>query len=107
MAEPIRITPHSEEAEGCVLGSLLIDKDAVVTVAEFLRPEHFYSQINGIIYQAILDLYEERKPIDLVTLKERLRKGKNLSKIGGSSYLTSLVNEVPTAANVEQYGRIV
>lgn len=103
----VRIPPHSEEAETCVLGSLLIDKDAVVTVAEFLRPEHFYKETNGLIYKAILDLYEERKPIDIVTLKEKLKKQKNLTKVGSSSYLTSLVNAVPTAAHVEQYGKIV
>jgi len=107
MPEPVRIPPHNEEAETCVLGSLLIDKDAVVTVAEFLRPEHFYKEANSLIYQAILDLYEKRQPIDIVTLKEKLKKQKNLTKVGGSSYLTSLVNAVPTAAHVEQYGRIV
>lgn len=103
----VRIPPHSEEAEVCVLGSLLIDKDAVVTVAEFLRPEHFYKEANGLIYKAVFDLYEERKPIDIVTLKDKLKKQKNLTKVGGSSYLTSLVNAVPTAAHVEQYGKIV
>lgn len=101
------IPPHSEEAETCVLGAILIDKDAIVTVAEFLRPEHFYSQANSLIYQALLELYEERKPIDIVTLKEKLKKNRALSEIGGSSYLTNLVNSVPTAAHVEQYGRIV
>ena len=103
----IRVPPHSEEAEACILGSLLIDKDAIVAVAEFLRPQHFYDQNNGLVYQAVLDLYEERKPIDIVTVKEKLKKQKNLTKIGGSSYLASLVNAVPTAAHVEQYGRIV
>lgn len=103
----VKIPPHSEEAETCVLGSLLIDKDAVVTVAEFLRSEHFYRDANSLIYKAILDLYEERKPIDIVTLKEKLKKQKNLTKVGGSSYLTSLVNAVPTAAHIEQYGKIV
>lgn len=107
MAEKIHIPPHSDEAESCVLGSILIDKDAIVTVAEFLRPEHFYKQANGLIYKAILQLYEERKPIDIVTLKGRLKKDKNLTNIGGSAYLTSLVNTVPTAAHVEQYGRMV
>ncbi|OGV89961.1 replicative DNA helicase [Microgenomates group bacterium RBG_19FT_COMBO_39_10] len=107
MAEEIRIPPHSEEAETCVLGSILIDKDAIVTVAEFLRPEHFYKKANSLIYEAILHLYELREPIDIVTLKERLKKDKNLEKIGGSAYLTSLVNAVPTAAHIEQYGRMV
>lgn len=58
MAEVSRIPPHSEEAEACVLGSLLIDKNAVVTVAEFLRVEHFYNEANSLIYKAILDLFE-------------------------------------------------
>ena len=107
MAEEIRIPPHSDEAEACVLGSILIDKDAVVTVAEFLRSEHFYQQANSLVYKAILQLYEQRKPIDIVTLKERLKKDRNLTKVGGSAYLTSLVNAVPTAAHVEQYGRMV
>lgn len=103
----IKIPPHSEEAEACVLGSILIDKDAIVAVAEFLRPEHFYESNNGLIYQALLDLYEQRKPIDIVTLKDELKKRKTLTRIGGSSYLANLVNQVPTAAHVEQYGRIV
>lgn len=107
MAEEIHVPPHSDEAEACVLGSILIDKDAIATVAEFLLPEHFYKETNSLIYKAILQLYEERKPIDIVTLKERLKKDKNLTKVGGSAYLTSLVNAVPTAAHVEEYGKMV
>jgi replicative DNA helicase len=103
----IRIPPHSEEAEACVLGAILIDKDAIVAVAEFLRPEHFYNENNGLIFQALLDLYEERKPIDIVTLKDELKKRKILTKVGGSAYLANLVNQVPTAAHVEEYGRII
>jgi len=103
----IRIPPHSEEAEACVLGAILIDKDAIVSVAEFLRPEHFYNENNALIFQALLDLYEERKPIDIVTLKDELKKRKILTKVGGSAYLANLVNQVPTAAHVEEYGRII
>ena len=102
-----KIPPHSEEAEVCVLGSILIDKDAIITVAEFLRPEHFYQPQNQLIYQALLDLYEERKPIDIVTLKEKLKTQKSFSKIGGAGYLTGLVNSVPTSAHVEEYGQII
>lgn len=106
MAE-LKIPPHSQEAEVCILGSILIDKDAIVSVAEFLRPEHFYQGANQLIFAAFLNLYEARSPIDIVTLKEKLKKQKVLTKIGGSAYLTSLVNSVPTAAHVEEYGRIV
>jgi len=103
----IKIPPHNEEAEICILGAILIDKDAIINVAEFLRAEHFYNPNNGSIYQALLDLYEERQPIDLITLKEKLKSSRLLSKVGGSSYLTELINAVPTAAHIEQYAKIV
>lgn len=103
----LKIPPHSDEAEACVLGAILIDKDAIISVLEFLRPEHFYNENNGLIYKAALSLYEERIPIDIVTLSEKLKKQKSLTKVGGMSYLTELVNKVPTAAHVEDYGRII
>lgn len=107
MADNIKVPPHSEEAEASVIGSILIDQDAIVAVAEFLRPEHFYFEANSLIFKAILDLYEERSPIDLVTLTDKLKKNKSLTKIGGSAYLAELVSRVPTSANVEKYGIIV
>lgn len=103
----LKVPPQSEEAEISVLGALLIDKDAIISVAEFLRPEHFYKEPHRLIFQAVLSLYEERKPIDLVTLSEKLKKQKSLTKVGGSAYLAGLVEQVPTAANIESYGRIV
>ena len=106
MAE-LRVPPHSEEAERSVLGACLIDKDAVIAVVEFLRPEHFYDENNGRIFEAILSLYEERSPIDIITLSERLRKQKDLKAIGGTGYLSELASSVPTAANAEHYGRII
>jgi len=103
----VKVPPHNEEAEICILGAILIDKDAIVEVAEFLRAEHFYNPNHGTIYQALLDLYEERQPIDIVTLKEKLKSSRMLSKVGGSGYLTELINAVPTAAHIEQYAKIV
>ena len=103
----LKIPPHSNEAEESVLGSILIDKDAVIAVTEFLRSEHFYNEINGMVYKAMLALFEERSPIDIVTLTEKLKKQKNLDRVGGSSYLADLANRVPTAANVEEYGKII
>lgn len=107
MANDIRVPPHSEEAERSVLGSVLIDKDAVTLVADFLRPEHFYHEAHSTIYDAVLALFEDREPIDLVTLTNRLKKQKKLTTVGGSSFLASLVEAVPTAANIEHYGQIV
>jgi len=106
MAET-KIPPHNEEAEQSVLGSVLIDKDAIISVAEFLKPECFYKDSHGKIYAAILRLYEKREPIDLVTLTQELKSSGDFEKAGGTSYLTELVNMVPTAANIEHYGRIV
>jgi replicative DNA helicase len=108
MAKPgVRIPPHNEEAEVSVLGSMLIDKDAIFTVAPILQPEHFYKDSHRFIFEAILDLYEEREPIDLVTLADRLKRKKRLKKIGGNTYLASLVEKVPTSAHAEMYAKII
>jgi len=103
----IKLPPSSEEAEICVLGAILIDNDAVLAVSEFLRPEHFYNSNYGKIYEAMMKLYEDRMPIDIVTVSEKLRELKILKRIGGKAFLTRLASEVPTAANVESYGRII
>jgi replicative DNA helicase len=102
-----RVPPHSQEAEESVLGAMLIDKDAVIAVAEFLLPEDFYDERLRDIYESCIDLYEARTPIDVLTVTERLKKRKNLKGIGSSSFLADLANKVPTAAHVEHYGRIV
>jgi len=103
----VKIPPHNNEAEVSIIGAILIDKDAIVNVAEFLRPEHFYNPNHGAIFEALLELYEERQPIDLITLKERLKNKKLIQRIGGAGYLTELVSSVPTAAHIEQYAKIV
>lgn len=102
-----KIPPHSDEVEKSVLGAILIDKDAIVQVAESLHPEFFYSDRHALIYDSMVELYELREPIDLVTLSDRLKKKKNLSKVGGSSYLTELVEGVASSANVSNYGEII
>ena len=103
----MRLPPSSEEAEVCVLGSILIDNDAVLAVSEFLRPEHFYNSNYGKIYEGMMKLYEGRMPIDIVTVAEKLKELNVLKKIGGKGFLTRLASEVPTAANVESYGHII
>lgn len=103
----IRVPPHSKEAEESVIGAMLLDKDAVIAVAEFLEAIDFYDERLKKIYEACIDLYEERTPIDVLTVAERLKKKKSLDEIGGSSFLAELANKVPTAAHVEHYGRIV
>lgn len=107
MSNVDRLPPHSVEAEEAVLGSLLIDPDAILEVASFLKPEAFYREQNKWIYQAILDLHEARDPLDFITLADTLRKRDQLEDAGGEAYLISLLNAVPTSVNARSYGRIV
>jgi replicative DNA helicase len=102
-----RLPPQSIEAEQSVLGALLIDKDAVIEVAEILKPDDFYRQHHGMVYAAVLELYERREPIDIITVSEVLERTGSLDTIGGSAYLTSLINLTPTAVNATHYARIV
>ncbi len=101
------LPPQNIEAEQSVLGSLLIDRDAIIKVAQFLKPEDFYREAHRIIYAAALDLFERKEPTDFVTLSDELRRRGKLDEVGGAAYLTALINTVPTAVHVEYYGRIV
>ena len=98
----LKIPPRNEEAEQSVLGAILIDKDAISLVSQIISVNDFYNQVNGLIYSTMLALYEEGKPIDILTLGSKLKKEKSHGKVD-SSYIVSLVNTVPTAANVEHY----
>ncbi len=103
-----KLPPQNIEAEQSLLGALLIDKDAIVAIGEILRVDHFYkSEQHGSIYSAILELFEKREPIDLVTVTEKLKQSGYLDKVGGSAYLAELVNMVPTAAHIESYAKII
>lgn len=104
---PEKTVPHDVEAEEAVLGSLLIDPDALYRVASFLRPDDFYIQKNGWIYEAILALHERREPVDLITLRDELEARGLLEEVGGVAYIARLMDAVPTAIHVEAYGRIV
>ncbi len=105
--QKLKIPPNSKEAETSVLGSILIDKDAIVEVADILSSECFYETAHQNIFETALELYEERVPIDLVTMSERMKQKKKLDKIGGRSYLSKLVNSVPTSAHAVSYAQIV
>lgn len=102
-----RMAPHNLEAEEAVLGSLLIDPEAVFRVATFLNAEDFYREKNGWIYQAILDLHDRREPVDFVTLCDELERRGQLAEVGGAAYIADLIASVPTSIHVEHYGHIV
>jgi len=102
-----RVPPNDSQAEQAVLGSMLVDKDAVLTVVEILKPEDFYRVEHSEIYSAILDLYEKGEPIDLLTLKSQLEIRGNYDVINGFEYLVSLNNPMYSITNVESYAKIV
>ena len=103
----VKIPPHSSDAEESVLGAILLDKDAIIAVAEFLAPTDFYDDRYKEIFESAVELYEDRIPIDVLTISDKLKSRKILKKIGGTSFLAELANKVPTAAHVEHYGKIV
>lgn len=102
-----KIPPQNLDAEISLLGSILIEDEVITTIADRISAEDFYDKRHGIIYNAMLRLYEKHQPVDLLTLSNSLRDSKELETIGGSSYLTELTNAVPTAAHAEHYADIV
>ena len=102
-----KLLPQNIEAEGGVLGSIIIDPEAIVQVADFLFAEDFYRDAHRTIYEVILHLYEEHEPADFITICDELERRNKLEDVGGAGYITSLINQVPTSGNVEYYGRIV
>lgn len=102
-----KIPPSDIEAEQAVLGSMLIDKDAVVSAIEVLKPDDFYREDNKAIYGAILNLYNRAEPVDIITLKAELVSLGKFDVVGGLEYLASLPDMAPTSANIEKYIKIV
>ncbi len=99
--------PQSYDAETSLLGSLIIDSDGFVKIADMIRPDDFFSEQHRIIFSAMKSLHDKHAPIDVLTLSEQLKSSGSLDVIGGASYLTELTNYVPTAAHLEQYAEIV
>jgi replicative DNA helicase len=102
-----KLPPQNIEAEQSVLGGILIENDAIHRVMEVLTPEDFYREAHHRIFDVLLDLSERDEPADLITLTNEMRKRGQLEPVGGASYIASLIDSVPTAANIEYYARIV
>lgn len=104
---PDKLPPQDIEAEKSLLGCLLIDKNAILKVVDFLLPRDFYKPNHQIIYQAMQELFAKNEPIDILSVSSKLKEKDQLDKIGGYAYLTELVNSVPTAAHTLTYAKIV
>ena len=102
-----RLPPQNTEAEEAVLGALLIDPDAIIRVATTLRPEDFYREKHGWIYDTVLALHERREPIDFLTVCDELERRGQLNEVGGAAFITSLINAVPTSIHAEHYAHIM
>lgn len=102
-----KIPPQNLEAESSLLGALLLDKEAIIKIGDTLRPSYFYKDGNGLIYQAILDLFEKHEPIDILSVGNRLDEKKQLASIGGKAYLAELTASVPNSSHVEAYADII
>lgn len=105
--ETLRTPPHNIEAEQSVLGSLMLEKDAVIKIADLLKIGDFYKDDHNIIYEVMLELYEQREPIDVLSISNKLDERKKLEKVGGSSYIASLVSSVPSASHIVHYAKVV
>jgi len=102
-----KIPPHSLEAEQSVLGAMIIDKEAINTTIEKIKPEDFYKEANKEIFESIVELYSRNEPVDLITLSEELKRRDTLENVGGISYLANLSEGIATTANIKYYCKIV
>ena len=107
MSEKIKVPPHNIEAEKSVLGSVMIEKNAIIKIADLIHPEDFYYDTHATIYTAMEDLFNKRSPIDILTVSGWLKDNGKLDEIGGQTYLREICDEVLTASHVYQYGLIV
>ena len=103
----LRLPPQNLEAEQSLLGSLLIDKEAMLKVADIVKPQDFYKDIHSYIFESMQDLYSKHEPIDILSLSNRLEEKKQIESIGGRSYLIQLSNITPTSSHVAHYAGIV
>ena len=102
-----RVMPHSIEAEQAVLGAMLMDKDAVVAASELISGRDFYQTAYGVVFDSIIELFNEGKPVDLVTLKERLKEKEVPPEVASLEFARELLDAVSTSANVKYYAEIV
>ena len=105
--ENLRVPPHNIDAEQSVLGAMLLDRNAIAEVTDILNGSEFYRESHNQLFNAIVEIYDRDEPVDMVTLVDFLRSKGLLESVGGVSYMSNLVNSVPTTANVKYYAKIV
>ena len=101
-----KIPPQNLDAERACLGSMLLDREAIEIAIDTLKEDDFYSAQHRIVFKAVLELYNQAIPVDIITLNNYLKNSNELEKVGGVVYVSSLLDEVPTSANIEYYAKI-
>jgi replicative DNA helicase len=104
---PDKLPPQNIQAEQSLLGCIMLDKDSIIKVVDFVKAEDFYKNAHKEVFQTMVELYEKTEAIDILSVSSRLKEKHKLEEIGGSSYLTSLINTVPTSTHVMNYAKIV
>ena len=102
-----RVPPHNLDAEQSVLGAMLMDKDAVAAALEICTPDDFYSRQYGVLFECMGELFNEGKPVDLITVQEKLRSKDTAPEAGSMEFVRGIVENVPTSANIRSYANIV
>src|SRR6185295_1396233 len=102
-----KLPPQAPDLEEAVLGALMLEKNALTAVVEFLRPDHFYSEQHKEIFTSIIDLFKASDPVDMRTVVAQLRKNGKLEIVGGAYYIAELTSKVSSAANIEYHARII
>ena len=102
-----RIPPHNEEAERCALGAAMLSREALFDVIETVKADDFYNESHREIFKAIMELYRDNKPVDMLTVCEELKTRKALEMVGGRAYVATLTSEVPSTVNAGEYAKIV
>ena len=102
-----RILPHSIEAEQSVIGSMIMDREAIVVASELITGDDFYNKQYGILFETMVELNEEGNPVDLVTLQNRLKEKDVPPEVSSLEFVRDLINAVPTSANIKYYANIV
>jgi len=103
----LKIPPHSDEAEMALLGSIMISPESIHEVSDIIRPHTYYAEKHSIIYETMLELHAKASPIDLISVSQKLKEKEQLERIGGATYITELVNSVPTSTNIQHYADLV
>ena len=102
-----RVLPHSDEAEQSVIGSMIMDRDAIVVASEMITGDDFYNKMYGVLFETMVELHENGRPVDMVTLQDKLKEKDVPAEVSSLEFVRDIITAVPTSANIRHYANIV